>query len=350
LPFGAFQPHQSGVRLGKCHASKKVKVCDWCGAIVARCSTTPTALHAGGTRIGNYYATRLDDAWAAADYTAQHLDSLERRTRLFADAFRESTLPAAVKEAASANLSTLATTTCFRTADGEFHGFEGVDDTRGGCFGNCTHVWNYETATAFLFPSFARSLRKAAFGYSMDDAGAMRFRQMLPDGFDRFGWAAADGQMGQILHAYLDWKLTGDDAWLRAIVAAAEESNRVRVGSRRMGCESRRRDGRRAAQHLRRGVLRAQSAVRHLFIWVHCAPVRRWRGAWAIRHPQWSITDSSPRAADGSMRISSTANTTCSKCAVFATIKLLRIYAARWAQTRPSIRSNRWATAAWSIS
>jgi non-lysosomal glucosylceramidase len=171
----------------------------------------------GGTRIGNYYATRFEDAWAAADYTAQHLESLERRTRLFADAFRESTLPAAVKEAASANLSTLASTTCFRTADGEFHGFEGVDDTRGCCFGNCTHVWNYETATAFLFPSFARSLRKAAFGYSMDDAGAMRFRQMLPDGFDRFGWAAADGQMGQILHAYLDWKLTGDDAWLGAM-------------------------------------------------------------------------------------------------------------------------------------
>jgi non-lysosomal glucosylceramidase len=91
----------------------------------------------GGTRIGNYYARRFDDAWAAADYTAQHLESLERRTRLFADAFRESTLPAAVKEAASANLSTLASTTCFRTADGEFHGFEGVDDTRGCCFGNC---------------------------------------------------------------------------------------------------------------------------------------------------------------------------------------------------------------------
>ena len=171
----------------------------------------------GVTRIGNYYATRFDDAWAAADYTALHLASLERRTRLFADAFRESTLPAAVKEAASANLSTLASTTCFRTADGEFHGFEGADDTRGCCFGNCTHVWNYETATAFLFPSYARSLRKAAFGYSMDDAGAMRFRQLLPDGYDRFGWAAADGQMGQILHAYLDWKLTGDDAWLRGM-------------------------------------------------------------------------------------------------------------------------------------
>ena len=171
----------------------------------------------GGTRIGNYYATRFADAWEAADYTATHLATLEQRTRLFAETFRESTLPAAIKEAASANLSTLASTTCFRTADGEFHGFEGVDDKLGCCFGNCTHVWNYETATAFLFPSFARSLRKAAFGYSMDDAGAMHFRQLLPDGHARSGFAAADGQMGQVLHAYLDWKLTGDDAWLRTM-------------------------------------------------------------------------------------------------------------------------------------
>jgi non-lysosomal glucosylceramidase len=114
-----------------------------------------------------------------------------------------------------ANLSTLATTTCFRTADGEFHGFEGVNDQRGCCFGNCTHVWNYETTVQNIFPAFARSLRKAAFGYSMDDAGAIHFRQLLPDGKARSGFAAADGQMGQIIHAYIDWMQSGDDAWLR---------------------------------------------------------------------------------------------------------------------------------------
>jgi len=80
------------------------------------------------------------------------LPDLEAQTRMFAAALRESTLPAAVKEAAGANLSTLATTTCFRTADGEFHGFEGSDDQQGCCYGNCTHVWNYETATAFSVP------------------------------------------------------------------------------------------------------------------------------------------------------------------------------------------------------
>lgn len=178
----------------------------------------------GKTLIGNAYAVRFPSAWDAVRYTSSHLAQLEARTRQFAAALRASTLPAEVKEAAGANLSTLATTTCFRTADGEFHGFEGSNDSVGCCFGNCTHVWNYETATTFLFPSFARSLRRAAFGYSMDDAGAIHFRQLLPDGKARSGFAAADGQMGQILHAYLDWKLSGDDGLLRATWPRAKKA------------------------------------------------------------------------------------------------------------------------------
>lgn len=170
----------------------------------------------GDTVIGNYYAARFKDAWAVAQYTADHLDDLETRTRRFAKAFRESTVPAVAREAASANLSTLASTTCFRTADGAFHGFEGSNDSIGCCFGNCTHVWNYETATAFLFPSFARSLRDVSFGYSEDDSGGIHFRQLLPEGYPRFPVVAADGQMGQIMHAYLDWKLSGDNEWLKS--------------------------------------------------------------------------------------------------------------------------------------
>ncbi|HWR52820.1 MAG TPA: GH116 family glycosyl-hydrolase [Bryobacteraceae bacterium] len=169
------------------------------------------------TIIGNYYCTRFKGAWEAAEYAAANLDRLETATRQFVQAVRETTMPPAVKDAAMANLSTLATTTCFRTADGEFHGFEGVNDKSGCCFGNCTHVWNYETATAHLFPTFSRSLRKAAFGYSMDEAGAIHFRQLLPEGKARSGFAAADGQMGQILHAHLDWKLSGDTEWLRKL-------------------------------------------------------------------------------------------------------------------------------------
>ncbi len=165
--------------------------------------------------IGNYYCTRWPDAWAAAEHAASALPELEKRTRSFVEAVRRSTIPAALRDAATANLSTLVTQTSFRTADGEFHGFEGSNDRSGCCFGNCTHVWNYETSTQHLFPTLARSLRKHAFGFSQDDQGGMRFRQMLPDGIDRFGWAAADGQMGQIIKAYMDWKLSGDTEWLR---------------------------------------------------------------------------------------------------------------------------------------
>ena len=181
---------------------------DWCGW------AAPAG--EGKTVIGNAYAVRFTSAWDAVSYAAAHRADLEARTRLFADALRASTLPAVVKEAASANLSTLATTTCFRTADREFHGFEGSDETRGCCFGNCTHVWNYETVTPFLFPTFARSLRRNAYGYSMDEAGAIHFRQLLPEGKGRSGFAAADGQMGQIIHAWLDWKMSGDPELLRA--------------------------------------------------------------------------------------------------------------------------------------
>ncbi len=166
------------------------------------------------TVIGNWYAERFGSAWDAVEYLAKNLDALEKKSRAFATAIRESSLPPSVKDAATANLSTLVSTTCFRTADGEFHGFEGVNDKSGCCHGNCTHVWNYETTTAFLFPSFARSLRKSAFGYSLDEAGAMHFRQSLPDGA-RSGFAATDGQMGQILHAYIDWQLSGDTEWLK---------------------------------------------------------------------------------------------------------------------------------------
>ena len=124
--------------------------------------------------IGNYYCTRFTDAWAAAQHVAQNLPELEKRTMTFVSAMRASTMPGAVRDAAMANLSTLVTQTSFRTADGEFHGFEGCNDQRGCCFGNCTHVWNYETSTQFLFPMLARSLRKAAFGFSQDEQGGMR--------------------------------------------------------------------------------------------------------------------------------------------------------------------------------
>lgn len=167
------------------------------------------------TIIGNYYCSRFENAWQAAEHAASRLPDLEARTKRFVKAIRETTMPGAVRDAAMSNLSTYVTPTCFRTADGEFHGFEGSNDQGGCCFGCCTHVWNYEVATQTLFPSLSRSLRNSAFGLSTDEQGRMDFRHLLPSGKQFWGAAAADGQMGSIIKLYLDWKLCGDTGWLR---------------------------------------------------------------------------------------------------------------------------------------
>ncbi|WP_321475451.1 GH116 family glycosyl-hydrolase [uncultured Paludibaculum sp.] len=176
------------------------------------------------TLIGNYYSTRFPDSWATAEYLAKQLPMLEKKTRAFVQAMADSTLPGAVKDAAMSNLSTLATTTSFRTSEGEFHGFEGVNDKAGCCHGSCTHVWNYESTTAMVYPTLARSLRNAVFGHMMDERGAIHFRETLPTKGARSGLAAADGQMGQIMKAYLDWRLWGDKAWLAKIYPAVRKS------------------------------------------------------------------------------------------------------------------------------
>lgn len=167
--------------------------------------------------IGNHYCVRFADAWAAAEYAALHLPALEERMRAFLHVMRETTLPPVLKEAAMSNLSTLATNTCFRTADGKFRGFEGTFDQRGCCHGTCTHVWNYESSTNFLFPELARSMRETAFGLSEKLDGVLPIRLQLPQGKQTGGTTAADGTMGQIVKTYLDWQLSGDDAWLRAM-------------------------------------------------------------------------------------------------------------------------------------
>jgi len=169
-------------------------------------------------RIGNYYATKYADAWDVAEKIAPKLTELEQATVSFVRTFCDSDLPIVVKEAALFNVSTLRTQTCFRTEDGRFFGWEGSSNTRGCCHGSCTHVWNYEQATAFLFGELAKSMRQVEFGYATDDNGLMSFRVNLPlERAKEFGKAAADGQMGCIMKMYRDWQLSGDDELLKKL-------------------------------------------------------------------------------------------------------------------------------------
>jgi len=176
------------------------------------------------TVVGNHYCQRFKDAWEVAVYVARELPTLESRTRAFAETVQASTLPRVVLDAAMSNLSTLRTNTAFRTADGEFHGFEGCNDQRGCCHGSCTHVWNYEQATAFVFPSLSRSLRESEFLRNTNEIGLMGFRSYLPDGLQIWENAAADGQMGCLMKLYRDWQLCGDIEWLRRLWPKAKKA------------------------------------------------------------------------------------------------------------------------------
>jgi uncharacterized protein (DUF608 family) len=189
----------------------------------ARCGWSSPKGHENDL-IGNHYCTRFHDAWAVAEYTAEHLPRLESLTRQFVSIMRETTLPGAVKDAASANLSTLVTQTSFRTQDGSFHGFEGCNDQSGCCFGNCSHVYAYEAAIANLFPQLSRSLREQQFGFLTDAEGRMDYRELLPYGIENFGFAAADGQMACIMKLYYDWSLSGDAEWLRSLWPTAKRA------------------------------------------------------------------------------------------------------------------------------
>jgi non-lysosomal glucosylceramidase len=183
----------------------------------ARCGWTSPSEEDKRLVVGNAYCQRFRNAWEVATFLAKELPSLEARTRKFASAVETSTLPPAVLDAAMSNLSTLRTNTAFRTADGEFHAFEGCDDQKGCCHGSCTHVWNYEQATAFVFPALSRSLRESEFLRNTTENGLMGFRSYLPDGKKVWQEAAADGQMGCLMKLYRDWQLSGDTDWLRRL-------------------------------------------------------------------------------------------------------------------------------------
>ncbi|WP_330984825.1 MULTISPECIES: GH116 family glycosyl-hydrolase [Enterobacterales] len=164
----------------------------------------------------NYYATQFTGAGQVVGYAFQHWKELVKWSERFARQLEHSTLPEVVKEAISANLSTLKTPTCLRLEEGEFYGFEGGLDNIGSCEGSCLHVWNYAYALPYLFPQLERSMRDLNQRYNLRPDGSLAFRLMLPLGQSVFDFrACVDGQYGEVIKIYRDWKISGDNAWLR---------------------------------------------------------------------------------------------------------------------------------------
>ena len=169
-----------------------------------------------GRKLTNYYGTRFKNAWEVAINTASRLPELERKTRLFMDTFFSSSVPPDVLEAVSSQASILRTNTCMLLEGKQFFGFEGCGDDEHNGWMNCSHVWNYEQAVAFLFPELERSMRETDFLHDMRSDDSMAFRSMVPLDIKQWDFRpAADGQMGCILKLYREWQISGDDAFLK---------------------------------------------------------------------------------------------------------------------------------------
>ncbi|MGB9619323.1 MAG: GH116 family glycosyl-hydrolase, partial [Armatimonadota bacterium] len=178
-----------------------------------------------GAKLRNRYADLWKDAWDVAGYVVKNLGRLQKETALFRDALYGSTLPRIVLDAAGANMSIMRTNTCMWLDDDRFYAFEGCSDYGGCCPMNCTHVWNYEQALAFLFPRLERTMRLTDFTTNVEPSGKMAFRTHVPIGrtLHRFH-AAADGQMGCILKLYREYLISGDVEFLKQLYPGAKRS------------------------------------------------------------------------------------------------------------------------------
>lgn len=176
---------------------------------------------AGGEPAGTFrpwYAGRFADINAVSFYWRDRYDELRQKTSRFSECFFDSTLPPEALEAVAANLTILKSPTVLRQTDGKLWSWEGCGDDSGCCHGSCTHVWNYAQAIPHLFPSLERTLRETEFDVSQNESGHQQFRSSLPiRPVEHDFHAAADGQLGGIMKAFREWRISGDTEWLRVL-------------------------------------------------------------------------------------------------------------------------------------
>ena len=174
----------------------------------------------------NYYASLFENSYESARYALENWDMLYEKTKRYHDALFSSTLPEEVLDAVSATTSVLKTETAIRIGEqGDFFGWEGLGEHHGSCEGTCTHVWNYAYAMCFLFPALERNIRENDYHFNQRPAGDMCFRTRIPFGRGTGSFrACVDGQMGGIMKIYREWKISGDNEWLRNLWSLVKKS------------------------------------------------------------------------------------------------------------------------------
>jgi uncharacterized protein (DUF608 family) len=172
-----------------------------------------------------WYSGKFKNIRDVVDYWSNNYSDLKKKSELFLTAFYTSSLPPEVIEAVAANLTILKSPTVLRQKDGRLWAWEGCSDRSGCCEGSCTHVWNYAQAIPHIFPSLERTLRETEFEISQDESGHQAFRSALPIRPKTHDFhAAADGQLGGIMKVYRDWRISGDNKWLRELYPLVKAS------------------------------------------------------------------------------------------------------------------------------
>jgi uncharacterized protein (DUF608 family) len=172
-----------------------------------------------------WYSSRFKGIAEVARYWQEQYNELRKKSALFRDAFYASTLPPEAMEAIAANLTILKSPTVMRQYDGRLWSWEGCGDEWGCCHGNCTHVWNYAQAIPHLFPSLERSLRHTEYCENQNAEGHQGFRANLPISPVKHDFhAAADGQLGGIMKVYREWRISGDNDWLKKMFPMVKKS------------------------------------------------------------------------------------------------------------------------------
>lgn len=172
-----------------------------------------------------WYASHFKNINEVAYYWRLKYQELYEKTKLFSDAFYDTSLPDEVVESVAANLTILKSPTVQRQTDGRLWCWEGCSDSRGCCAGSCTHVWNYAQAIPHLFPDLERTLRETEFFVSQDERGHQVFRTGFPiRPVQHTFHAASDGQLGGIMKVYREWRVSGDDDWLKKMWPKVKQS------------------------------------------------------------------------------------------------------------------------------
>ncbi len=172
-----------------------------------------------------WYSSCFKSIQDVSEYWLQNYDDLKMRSEEFTESFYNTTLPDVVVEAIAANLTILKSPTVLRDDQGRLYNFEGCDDNTGLGPGTNTHVWNYAQAIPHLFPSLERTLRETEFLVSQDETGHQTFNAALPIRIvGHEFYAAADGQLGGIMKVYREWRISGNDQWLKKMYPAVKMS------------------------------------------------------------------------------------------------------------------------------